>query len=131
MSLQCRTTIVAALYVNTVSSSGTLQLGDGDRTDMKTKALAVQKAIPNFIKDEFRYASYPLFFLPKLTLKQPCVSVNMTSVSPWPTIQVGPVYMLGISSSSIMRVGCGGPLQGSSRIKHIRDFNNLTSAENN
>ncbi len=123
MSIQCRNTTLLSLFVNTVSSTGIVQLGDGDEADLKSKALAVQRAIPNYSDDEFRFASYPLFFLPKKSLR-PCVSVNFQSRSPLPNIQVGLVRTLGVSAASLLRVGCGGPLRAESRIEHIRYFNN-------
>ncbi|MFC4302683.1 spore germination protein GerPE [Cohnella boryungensis] len=124
MSLSCRSVTIATLYVNTVSSSGIVHLGDGEGTDMDSKALAVQQAITNYTEDEFYLESYPLFYLPKLTLK-PCSPVRFSSVSPWPTLRVGALYSLGVSSSSILRAGCSGPVQGESRIKHFRYFNQL------
>jgi len=123
MTIECRSTTLVTLFVNTVSSSGFLQLGDGGKTGMNSKALAVQKAIPNFEDDEFHFESYPLYYLPKLVPTNGAVPVEFRSESPWPTLQVGCIYALGVSSSSTFRVGCSGPVQGESRIKHIRYFN--------
>jgi len=123
MTIACRSAAMLGLYVNTVSSSGVTHLGDiRGKTDMASKALAVQKAVPNNEDDEFRFASYALFYKPKLALEEN-VPVLFRSESPWPTIQVDFVYSLGVSSSSTLRVGCGGPVEGISRIKHIRYFN--------
>jgi spore germination protein PE len=122
MGLQCRNTTLGSLYVNSVSSSSIVQLGDNDFSTLSNKVLAVQRAIPNFEDDEFRFASYRIYFLPKLTL-QPCVAVAFQSCSSLPNIQVGTVYLLGVTASSNLRVGCGGPLIAESRIKDIRQFN--------
>jgi len=127
VTLQCRTTIVNSLFVNSVGTASMLQLGDNDVTDAENKVLAVAQAIPNYSEDEFRFASYPLFFLPELKFKKPCVPVVMNSSSPCPEIRVGFIYVLALASSSVMRAGCNGPLKGLSRIKHIRYFNNRTS----
>src|SRR4029077_18965253 len=115
MSIQCRNTTVVDLFVNTVSSTGNVQLGDNVDTALKSKILAVAKAITNFEEDEFRFASYPIFFLPKMSLK-PCVTVAFQSSSPLPNIQVGAVKVLGVSSASHLRVGCGGPLIAETRV---------------
>lgn len=122
MSIAYRSTTLTSLFVNTVSSAGIVQLGDSEEINLKSKALAVQRAIPNFEDDEFRFASYPIFFLPKLTL-QPCVSVNFRVCSTASNMRVASVSSLGVSASSLLRVGTGGPLQAESRIKHIRHFN--------
>lgn len=124
MGLQCRNTTLGSLFVNSVSSSSIVQLGDNDYSNLSNKVLAVARAIPNFEDDEYRFASYGIYFLPKLTL-QPRVAVDFQSRSPLPNIQVGTVYLLGVSASSYLRVGCGGPLKAESRILDIRHFNNL------
>ena len=135
MNRDPRSTTLLSLFVNTVSSSGVVHLGDGQGTNMASRALAVQRAIANFQDDEFFFESYPIFYLPQ-PVPEAEVPVRFRSESPWPTLQVGCVYALGVSSSSTFRVGCSGPVQGVTRIKHIRHFNNLvaspagTSAEN-
>jgi len=124
MSPCCRSTMLLSLYVNTVSSSGIVHFGDlRGRTDMTSKALAVQRAVPNYEEsDDFDFAAYPIFFKPTLTLEEGA-PVRFDSESPWPTLRVDFLYALGVSSSSTLRVGCSGPVQGISRIKHIRNFN--------
>jgi spore germination protein PE len=124
MVLQCRNTTLGSIFVNSVSSSSIVQFGDNDLTTLTNKVLAVQRAIPNFEDDEYRFASYPIFFLPKLTLL-PNVAVAFQSRSPLPNIQVGSVYVIGFTASSHLRVGCGGPLKAESRILDIRHFNSI------
>ncbi|WP_239613795.1 spore germination protein GerPE [Cohnella mopanensis] len=126
MSIEYRSTTLGWLFVNTVSSSGIVHLGDGKNNNLTSKALAIQRAVPNNIEDEFRFASYRIFGLPKLTLL-PCGTVDFQSWSSFPSIRVGSVRALGVSASSLLQVGNGGPLQGVSRIKHIRNFNKLSS----
>ncbi|MCD9021375.1 spore germination protein GerPE [Cohnella silvisoli] len=123
MSLQCRNTTLGRLFVNTISSSGIVQLGDNKNSTLTSRVLAVQRAIPDFEGDEYRFASYPIFYLPRLTL-QPCVAVAFHSCSSLPNIQVGSLETIGVDSSSLLRVGCGGPLLAESRIINIRHFNN-------
>ncbi len=123
MSIQGRNSTLDFLFVNTVGSTGIVQLGDGVETTLRSKAIAVQRAIPNYVDDEFRFAAYPLFFLPKKWL-QPCVDVEFQSVSPLPNIHVGLIRTLGVSASSLLRIGLSGPIKAESRIKHIRHFNN-------
>ncbi|WP_373230526.1 spore germination protein GerPE [Cohnella sp.] len=123
MSIQCRCTYLGCLDLGAVSLSSVVQLGDNANTKLTSRALAVQRAVPDFYGDEFRFASYSIFFKPKLTL-QPSVNVAFQSRSPLQNIQVGAVESLGVSASSYLRVGCGGPLSAVSRVKNIRHFNN-------
>lgn len=123
MSIQRRNTLLGNLLLNTVSSAGIVQLGDHVQADLTSHAIAVQRAIPNFMDDEYRFASYSLFTRPILTL-QTDVNVIFQSRSPVQEIRVGAVRALGVSSSSLLHAGCGGPLRAETRIKHIRHFNN-------
>ncbi|MFC4599230.1 spore germination protein GerPE [Cohnella hongkongensis] len=123
MSYDCRSTTLLSLFVNTVSASGVVHLGDGGETNMASWAIAVQRAIANVKEDEFFFASYPLFYLPEL-VPEARPQVAFRSESPWPTLQIGSIRTFGVSSSSILRAGCSGPVRGVSRIKHIRHFNN-------
>ncbi len=122
MSIECRNTAVANLFVNSVSSSSIVQMGDNGYSKLTSRAIAVARAIPNYVDDEFRFAAYPIFFLPRLTPK-PCFTVSFQSRSPLSGIRVGSVRTLGVAASSLLRAGCGGPLQAEARIKHIRHFN--------
>jgi spore germination protein PE len=123
MSIQCRCTTLGYLSLNIVSSSGVVQLGDNTNTDLTARVLAVARAVTDFYDDEFRFASYSIFFRPNLTL-QPCIDVTFQSCSPVQGIQVDSVDFIGVAASSLLRVGCGGPLQAKSRIMDIRQFNN-------
>ncbi|MFC5467921.1 spore germination protein GerPE [Cohnella suwonensis] len=130
MSIGPRASIIGCVFVNTVSSSGIVQFGDGGASTLRTKALAVQRKISNYADDEFKFESYPLFYMPRLRL-EPCDEVAFDSRSTdCPDIRVGWMYMLGVSSSSLLRAGSGGPVDAESRIKNIRHFNDLALVPN-
>jgi spore germination protein PE len=122
MSIQCRNTSLVNLFVNTVSSTGNVHLGDHSGAALRSRVLAVARAITNYEENDFLFASYRIFFLPKKTLK-PLVTVAFQSRSPLPNIQVGSVKSVGVSSASLLRVGCGGPHVAEARVKDIRFFN--------
>lgn len=123
MTIQGRCTIVGSLFLNTVSSSAIVQLGDHASVQLKSRAIAVQRAIPNFEKDEFRFAAYPIFFREAITLT-PCRPIQFQSCPSTSNIRIGAVESLGVSAASYLRAGCGGALSAVSRVKHIRHFNN-------
>ncbi|THF72594.1 spore germination protein GerPE [Cohnella fermenti] len=125
MTLTCRLVTAGFVYVNTVSSSGIVQFGDAaGATTSTNRLIAVQRAVPIYDKDETRFSAYPLFY--KLKLQpggEPPARLNSSSAgSP---IRVGNVCVLGISTSSVLRFGCSGPIGGESRIVNIRQFNDL------
>jgi spore germination protein PE len=128
MSIQCRCTSLGYLFLNTVSSAGIVQLGDNTNTDLYARVMAIQRFTPDYYEDEFRFASYSIFFRSKLTL-HPSVDVTFQSVSPLQGIRVGSVDVIGVSASSLLRVGCGGPLEAEARVLNIRHFSTEAFAE--
>jgi hypothetical protein len=113
--------------INSASDSSIVQFGDGENTKLKTFAIAVQRAIPNDLGDETRFASYPVFFLPS---PQPAGPPGgfLVKAQPDAVIQVGFLTAVAVRSASVVRIGNSGALEAESRIHHIRHFNNLSSA---
>lgn len=122
--LQSRNITIRSLFLNTISQSAVVQLGDHANAQLKSRAIAVQRAIPDSVADEFRFASYPIFFRDPLVLK-PCRPLQFQTLHTASGIRVGTIESLGVSSSSYLRAGTGGTLSAVSRVKHIRQFNNL------
>ncbi|WEK55571.1 MAG: spore germination protein GerPE [Candidatus Cohnella colombiensis] len=116
-----RTTRIHNLVINIVSSSAVTQFGDNEGTTLHSRVLAVQEALANYEADEYRYASYRIFTLPKHRL-EPTPNVSFRIVACQPEIEIGFVRILGLSSSSNFRAGTGGPFQATSRILHIRQY---------
>jgi len=121
VSVQCRNVRVNTVFVNTASSSSFVHFGDGERAELTSRALAVQRAVPIFDRDEFRFASYAIFTRPVLKLPS-CRETSIQTFSEY-DIAVGTISVLGVSASSTFHVGCGGPHKAVTRIKHIRQFN--------
>jgi hypothetical protein len=84
-------------------------------------ALAVQRTYADFGRDDAQFASYPLFYR-RPVLPPPGPPVAMTAVSRIPVQSVAGLRVTALSTGSLIRVGCGGPLLAQSKIKHIRQF---------
>jgi len=117
-----RVSRVGCLFVNTVSQASALQCGDNRVSNLRSRAIAVQRAIPNYVKDEARFASYALFTLPRLRLRT-CAEVDFVAVDRCPSIDIGSVASLGVSASSVLRIGVTERVAAETRILHIRHFN--------
>ncbi|MBO9596775.1 MAG: spore germination protein GerPE [Cohnella sp.] len=117
-----RTTRIVSVVLNTVGSSSVAQFGDNRATNLKSRAIAVQRAVPNFEQDEARFASYEIFAKPLLQLvTDMTVDIRMDPCPP--DIEIGYVDVTALSASALLRAGCGGPLTAQTRILHIRHFN--------
>jgi Protein of unknown function (DUF2772). len=123
MRNESRTTRIGCVVLNTVGSSSIAHFGDNETTSLKSRAIAVQRAIANVEKDEFRFASYGIFARPLLQLSTGVtVETRMADRCP-PDIEIGCLDVTALSSSALLRAGCGGPLTAQTRVLHIRHFN--------
>jgi len=131
-----RTVAAGGVKIIAAEDASVLQFGDGESTHLKTAAIAVQRAIPVYHKDETRFACYPLFFLP---LPRPTVPPGglLVRARPEAVIRLGFIELTSIRAASLFRLGNTGKLETASRILHIRQFNHIrlpppagTSAEN-
>lgn len=117
-----RTTKIVTIFLNTIGSSSVAQFGDNGETKLKSRAIAVQRAIPTYEQDEARFASYDIFTRPLLQLNTGLAVEFRTDDSP-PDIEIGCIDVTALSSSALLRAGCSGPLTAETRILNIRHFN--------
>jgi hypothetical protein len=123
-----RFTAVGSMVINSVSASSVIQFGDtAGSVRMNDRVLALQRARPNFERDELSFADYPLFSLPMPAPSGP-PPVQFRAVGAKGRIGVGPIRINGVSNSCFVRAGNGyGPLAGQSRIVNIRHYNDRAS----
>jgi len=117
-----RTTRIATISLNTVGSSSVAQFGDNRNTRLKSRAIAVQRAISVYGKDETRFAAYELFTRPLLQLNTN-MEVDFRTSGCSPDIDIGCIDVTALSASALLRAGCSGPLTAETRVLHIRHFN--------
>lgn len=122
MSVEKRCSRVGCVFINSVSLASVAQFGDNCNTELKSRALAVQRAVTDFRYDEARFASYGLFFRPELRLSG-CTDVRFRSRSDGSSICVRSLYALAASAASLIRFGTGESHRAVARVKHIRQFN--------
>lgn len=117
-----RWSVVRDMKVNSVVLSSILQVGDNEIIKPTSKALAVQRELPEFDENEGNFKEFPLFSreipLPPIDNEAVDVSIDNTSSR----IQVGCLNIYGVSSSSVLQVGANKKIQAEARIKHIRQF---------
>lgn len=116
-----RLSIVDGVYMNDVSSSSAVHIGDNFRTTLVSQALAVQREVPYYSGNEGSLAPFPFYRRP-IPLPQPGEPVHM-SVNNWGScIRVGVIRILGVSSSAALHIGSNRCVEAVSRIKHFRQF---------
>lgn len=119
-----RTSKVNSVNVLSLGSSSTLQIGDSEEIHSITHALAVQRQKELFFGNEGNMDTYSVFhrLYPLSETVQP-VHVQRTSLQP--TIKVDSLHVLAFSSSAILHIGNTHQISTDTRIKHIRELNDV------
>lgn len=124
MNTPQRTVVTGAVKIVSAVDSSIVQIGDNEFALLRTRATAVQRAIPNFQGDETRFAAYPIFFLPDPRPAEPSGGF-LIRTHPGAAIEIGAIELTAVRSASVFRIGNTGTLAANSRIHHIRHYNNV------
>ncbi|KQX60783.1 MULTISPECIES: spore germination protein GerPE [unclassified Paenibacillus] len=116
-----RLSIVGNVYINDLSSSSIMHVGDNINTALKTRVFAVQREVPFYYGNEGSFKAYPFYQRP-FPIPQPHEPFTMCVDNLGSFIRVQNIRILGVSSSSILQIGCNRITSGETRIKNIRQF---------
>ncbi|MCA1030977.1 spore germination protein GerPE [Bacillus timonensis] len=112
---------VKTTYVNSISISSVLQIGDSHKITPYSRALAVQREYPLIFTNEGDFNEYSVFQrplpMPPITEDFPMMITNTN-----PVINVGHVRVTGISASSVVQIGSTNHIEAETRVKHIRQL---------
>ncbi|MGN7296843.1 spore germination protein GerPE [Fredinandcohnia aciditolerans] len=114
-----RISVVDLIYVNSVSFSSILEIGDSKKITPVSQALAVQREVPLFFTNEGDFSQYPIFSR-KLPIVKVTESVNMEIFNQNPVIKVNSIKVTGVSSAAVMQIGSTETIHTESKVKHIR-----------
>jgi spore germination protein PE len=116
-----RTSVVSEFKINSMQFASAGFVGDNLVVDPKTKVIAVQREIPEFLGDEGNFNDYPLFSkpIPQPTLETD-VTFNVVNESPW--IQVDRLRIIAMSTSAVAQVGSTVLIDGEYRVKQFRQL---------
>ena len=114
-----RISVVDFIYINSLSFSGILEIGDSKKITPVSQALAVQREVPVFFTNEGDFSKYPIFSreLPKVKVTE---TVNMNVFNQNPIIKVDSIRVNGVSSSAVVQIGSTETIHAESKVKHIR-----------
>ncbi|AZN42125.1 spore germination protein GerPE [Paenibacillus albus] len=122
-----RTSEVGGIYVNTVGTASVVQIGDRAEVNASLRALAVQRASDHLISGNVYFESYDIFDRDTPTMN---TLINELDTEPdyvrttncLPTISVGCIEIIAVSSAALLLVGNGLKMKGEARVKHVRQF---------
>ncbi len=116
-----RISMVGGIYVNAISFSSLLEIGDSKYITPVMQALAVKREYPLIFTNEGSFREYSIFSrpIPRLPMDDPFA---MAIFNEKPTINVSTIRVTGVSSSSVVHIGSTDTINAEARIKHIRQL---------
>jgi len=116
-----RTSVVNQIKLQSVSTASQFMVGDSAAINAHTQALAVQRQVAVFFKNEADFAHYPLF---TKSIPKPIVDeqIQMIVDQQSPYIKVNSIHVIGVAQASAMQIGSTQHINLESRIKHFRQF---------
>ncbi|EIJ81912.1 spore germination protein PE [Bacillus methanolicus PB1] len=116
-----RTSFVDQIYINTISFSSFLQIGDSNMINGFSRALAVHRETEFYYSNEGNFSEYTVFSqpIPITPVQEP---FTYQTFNHHPIIKVGKIDIVGISSSSLLHVGNSKHISMEARVKHIRQL---------
>lgn len=116
-----RISAVKEMQVDVVNAASILLAGDAVIIHSRSKAIAVQREIPEFHNEESDFAQYSLFSQPTPKFdSQEIVAMNCCNEVPW--IKVGSIKVLSVSAASVLQIGSNMVINTELRLKHFRQF---------
>lgn len=119
--LQKRTSSVNRIYINSLASASTLEIGDSKQIQGFTRAIALQRERQLFFSNEIDFSMYDIFKEP-LPLEPISESMYYETIALQPIIKVNSIKITGTSTSSIVQIGNSQKVYLESRVKHIRQL---------
>ncbi|KKK36437.1 spore gernimation protein [Mesobacillus campisalis] len=116
-----RTVHVDNVEVKSVSLASVLQIGDSNRIQGFSRALAVQRQAEIFFGNEGNFTSYRVFSEP-LPLSPITEQVQMSRQYITPCIRIGKIGVTGVSASAVVHLGNTRHVSMEARVKHIRQL---------
>ncbi|WP_020059857.1 spore germination protein GerPE [Bacillus sp. 123MFChir2] len=102
--------------------SAVVQIGDTNHAELKSRAIVVQREIPNFHSKEEKFESYELFVDDEITIPTRVNEVQMKVINKNPFIEVNCITIQSMLSASCLHIGSIDYVFANSRILQIRQF---------
>ncbi|MDQ0861303.1 spore germination protein GerPE [Bacillus sp. V2I10] len=116
-----RLSIVNKAYVNSVGFSSLFQIGDSVDIVPRVNVYAVQREAEIILGNEGDLRQYSFYseLLPKPLITE---KIQTSFYHENPTIKVGAVKVISISSSAVVQFGSTNTISAETRVKHIRQL---------
>lgn len=114
--------IVQNVSIISLGITAVLQVGDANQMELKSRALAVHREIPCYIRGEGRFDAFEIFTDEHITIPKRTTDVKLNIVNECPFIEVNNVELRTLLNSGCFQIGNVDYGFNNSRIMQIRQY---------
>ena len=114
--------IVQNVSIISLGIAAVFQVGDANQMELKSRALAVHREIPCYIKGEGRLDAFEIFTDEHITIPKRTTDVKLNIVNECPFIEVNNVELRTLLNSGCFQIGNVDYVFNNSRIMQIRQY---------
>ncbi|KMQ01754.1 MULTISPECIES: spore germination protein GerPE [Bacillus] len=114
--------VVHNVSIISLGITAVFQVGDANQMELKSRALAVHREIPCYIKDEGRLDAFEIFTDEHITIPKRTTDVKLNIVNECPFIEVNNVELRTLLNSGCFQIGNVDYVFNNSRIMQIRQY---------
>ncbi|PKJ53224.1 spore germination protein GerPE [Bacillus sp. SN10] len=114
--------IVENVSIISLGIAAVFQVGDANQMELKSRALAVHREIPCYIKDEGRLDAFEIFTDEYITIPKRTTDVKLNIINECPFIEVNNVELRTLLNSGCFQIGNVDYVFNNSRIMQIRQY---------
>ncbi|PEM58536.1 spore germination protein GerPE [Bacillus wiedmannii] len=114
--------VVQNVSIISLGITAVFQVGDANQIELKSRALAVHREIPCYIKDEGRLDAFEIFTDEHITIPKRTTDVKLNIVNECPFIEVNNVELRTLLNSGCFQIGNVDYVFNNSRIMQIRQY---------
>ncbi|MDA1778941.1 spore germination protein GerPE [Bacillus cereus group sp. BY9-3LC] len=114
--------VVQNVSIVSLGIAAVFQVGDANQMELKSRALAVHREFPCYIKDEGRLDAFEIFTDEHITIPKRTTDVKLNIVNECPFIEVNNVELRTLLNSGCFQIGNVDYVFNNSRIMQIRQY---------
>ena len=114
--------IVQNISIISLGITAVLQVGDANQMELKSRAIAVHREIPFYIRGEGRFDAFEIFTDEHITIPKRTTDVKLNIVNECPFIEVNNVELRTLLNSGCFQIGNVDYGFNNSRIIQIRQY---------
>ncbi|GAB6448449.1 spore germination protein GerPE [Bacillus luti] len=114
--------VVQNVSIISLGITAVFQVGDANQMELKSRAIAVHREIPCYIKGEGRFDAFEIFTDEHITIPKRTTDVKLNIVNECPFIEVNNVELRTLLNSGCFQIGNVDYGFNNSRIIQIRQY---------